>query len=68
MRGRRENSTPVAKKRKKKQREEFGAVERARLGAREAVGMPPPTRRVPARKEKPPKHKKRLIEEELEEL
>jgi hypothetical protein len=56
--------TPVAKKKKKK----FGAVERARLGAREAVGMPPPTRAVPARKHKPPKHKKRLIEEELEEL
>jgi hypothetical protein len=55
--------TPVAKKKKK-----FGAVERARLGAREAVGMPPPTRAVPARKHKPPKHKKRLIEEELEEL
>ena len=57
--------TPVAKKRKKKKK--FGAVERARLGAREAVGMPPPTRAVPARKHKPPKHKKKLIEEELEE-
>jgi hypothetical protein len=55
---------PVAKKRKKKK---FGMVERARLGAREVVGMPPPTRAVPAKKHKPPKHKKRLIEEELEE-
>jgi hypothetical protein len=55
----------MAKKRKKKKR--FGAVERARMGAREAVGMPPPTRTVPAGKHKPPKHKKKLLEEELEE-
>jgi hypothetical protein len=56
----------VAKKRKKKKKK-FGVVERARIGAREIIGMPPPSRAVPARKEKPPKHKKRLIEEELEE-
>jgi hypothetical protein len=56
----------MAKKRKKKKK--FGAVEQARLRAREALGTPRPTRAVPAKKHKPPRHKKKLLEQELDEL
>ena len=54
--------------RKKKKKKEFGAVEQVRLRAREAIGAPPPTRAVPAKKHKPPKHKKKFLEQELGEL
>jgi hypothetical protein len=56
----------VVKKRKKKKI--FGAAKQARLRAREAIGAPRPTRAVPAKKHKPPKHKKKLLEQELDEL
>lgn len=52
---------------KKKKKKKFGAVEEARLRAREAIGTPQPTRAVPSKKHKPPKHKKELIEQELRE-
>lgn len=58
----------MSKKRDKKKKKRFGAVERARLGARQAIGTPRPTRTVPSKKHKPPKHKKELLSEELEEL
>ena len=51
------------KRRKKKQ--EFGPAAEVRLRDREAIGTPPATRAVVSRKHKPPKHKKRLLEEEL---
>lgn len=53
---------------RKKRKKKFGAVEQVHLRAREAVGSPPPTRAVPAKKHKPPKHKKKLLEEELNEF
>jgi hypothetical protein len=46
-------------------RKKFGAVERARLQARHAAGTPPAGRAIPPKKHRPPKHKKKLIEEEL---
>jgi hypothetical protein len=48
-----------------KKRKKFGAVEHARLRARQAAGMPPPARTIRSKKRKPPKHKKKLIEDEL---
>ena len=33
--------------------------------ARENVGTPPPARVIPDRRAKPPKHKKRLLDDEL---
>jgi hypothetical protein len=59
---------PDAMVKRKKRKKTFGPVEQARLRAREAVGTPPPTRTVPAKKHKPPKHKKKLLEEELNEF
>jgi hypothetical protein len=56
------------KKRRKRKKKEFGAVEKVRLRAREVIGSPPPTRAVPAKKRKPPKHKQKLLEQELNEL
>lgn len=50
---------------KKKRKKEFGVVEAARLRAREAIGMPQPTRAAPSKKHKPPKHRKELMEQEL---
>jgi len=58
--------TGKRKQKKKKARKGFGLVEQVRLRAREALGPPPPARAVPSRKDKPPKHKKELIERELE--
>lgn len=37
----------------------------ARRRAREAVGPAPPERVIPDKRRKPPKHKKRVIDEEL---
>lgn len=51
----------MARKRKRKKRG-FSSVDRARLGAREAIGTPPPSRAFPSKKRKPPKHKKSLLE------
>lgn len=51
---------------KKKKKKKFGAVKHARLRARESVGTPPPTRSVPSKKHKTPKHKKELIDREME--
>jgi len=50
-------------RRKKKRKFEKGTE--ARRIARETVGAPPPARVIPDRRTKPPKHKKRLLDEEL---
>ncbi|HEV2616230.1 MAG TPA: hypothetical protein VGU63_06420 [Candidatus Acidoferrales bacterium] len=56
------NTLAVAR-RKKKRKFEKGAE--ARRLARENVGMPPAARVIPDRRTKPPKHKKRLLDEEV---
>jgi hypothetical protein len=59
----------MARRRKnRKKKKEFGPAAEVRLRAREAIGTPPATRAVVSRKDKPPKHKKRLLEEELGDL
>jgi hypothetical protein len=50
-----------AKKAKKKK--VFSAAIETRRQARELVGTPPPTRVIPDKRSKPPKHKKELLEE-----
>ncbi len=41
----------------------FRAATEARRQARELQGTPPPTRVIPDKRRKPPKHKKDLLEE-----
>ncbi|MGH9730714.1 MAG: hypothetical protein ACRD4A_03365 [Candidatus Acidiferrales bacterium] len=50
-------------RRKKKRKFEKGSE--ARRMARETVGTPPAARVIPDRRTRPPKHKKRLLDEEL---
>ncbi|HVA72043.1 MAG TPA: hypothetical protein VNF02_02940 [Candidatus Limnocylindrales bacterium] len=50
-------------RRKKKRKFEKGTE--ARRMARENIGTPPAARVIPDRRTKPPKHKKRLIDEEF---
>ncbi|HKV27335.1 MAG TPA: hypothetical protein VJN90_03540 [Candidatus Acidoferrales bacterium] len=50
-------------RRKKKRKFEKGAE--ARRLARENAGTPPAVRIIPDRRTKPPKHRKRLLDEEL---
>lgn len=56
-------NTLTVVRRKKKRKFEKGTE--ARRMARENVGTPPPARVIPDRLTKPPKHKKRLLDEEL---
>jgi len=56
-------NTPVMARRKKKRKFEKGTE--ARRMARENIGTPPAARVIPDRRTKPPKHKKRLIDEEF---
>jgi hypothetical protein len=51
--------------RKKKSR--FKASTEARRRARLGVGQPPPERTIPNKRNKPPKYKKPLIEQTVEE-
>lgn len=60
--------TRMRKKKAGKKKKEFGAVERSRLAARQAVGMPRPSRAILNKRHKPPKHKKQIIEQDLDEL
>jgi hypothetical protein len=48
----------MARKKKSRLRVEKEARRRARLG----IGMPPPERTIPNKRDKPPKHKKRLLD------
>jgi hypothetical protein len=41
----------------------FSAAAEARRQARELLGTPPPTRVIPNKRHKPPKHKKESLEE-----
>lgn len=50
---------------RKKSRGKFSAVKEARRRARQAVGLPPAERVIPDKRRKPPKHKKKIIEDEL---
>jgi hypothetical protein len=51
---------------KKKPKKKFRAATEARRQARELIGTPPPTRVEPDRRRKRPKHKKKAIEETLQ--
>jgi hypothetical protein len=51
--------------RKKKSR--FKASTEARRRARLGVGLPPPARTIPNKRDKPPKYKKPLIDQTAEE-
>jgi len=53
--------------RKPPKREPFSASKEVKRQARERVGSPPPSQRHESRREKPPKHKKR-VREEIEEI
>jgi hypothetical protein len=48
-----------------KRRRKFSVEKEARRRARERVGLPPAGRVLADRRRKPPKHKKKIIEEEL---
>lgn len=49
-----------------KRKRSFSAGAQARLRAREAIGTPPPSRAIPSKKRKPPKHKKDPLDDELD--
>ncbi len=49
-----------------KRRKKFSVEKEARRRARERVGLPPAERVLADRRRKPPKHKKRIIEEQLD--
>jgi hypothetical protein len=53
----------MARKRKKKR---LRVAKEARRRARQGIGLPPPERVIIERRFKPPKHKRQLIEDELE--
>jgi len=50
---------------KRKSRKKYDAGKEARRRAREMAGLPPPERVLPDKRRKPPKHKKKLVQEEL---
>ncbi len=51
--------------RKTKSSRKHSAGKEARRRARERAGLPPAERIIPDKRRKPPKHKKKWIEEEL---
>lgn len=53
----------MARQRKKKR---LRVAKEVRRRARQGVGLPPPERVIIEKRFKPPKHKKQLIEEDLE--
>jgi hypothetical protein len=56
------------KSRKRRKPQPFRATKQVRRLAREALGSPPPSRRIERPKDKPPKHKKRAGELVFDEL
>ncbi len=50
---------------KTKSRKKYSVGKEARRRAREMAGAPPAERILPDKRRKPPKHKKKLLEEEL---
>jgi hypothetical protein len=57
------HQTKMARKKKSKWKVSTEARRRARLG----VGLPPPERTIPNKRDKPPKYKKPLIDSAVEE-
>jgi hypothetical protein len=58
---------PMPRKRSRKKspkKKIFSAATEVRRQARELQGTPPPTRVIPNKRHKPPKHKKKLEEEQ----
>ncbi len=51
---------------KGKSRRKFTAGKEARRRAREIAGAPPAARVIPDKRRKPPKHKKEILEQELQ--
>jgi hypothetical protein len=49
----------------KKKKRKLGVSKEAKRRARDVVGLPPPERVIIEKRYKPPKHKKKLIEEEM---
>jgi hypothetical protein len=49
-----------------KSRRKFNVGKEARRRARQAAGLPPAERIIPDKRRKPPKHKKKPIEEEFD--
>lgn len=50
----------------RKRPKKFSAVKEAKRLARAVLGSPPPTKVVKDKRRKPPKHKKKVVEKELE--
>ncbi len=50
---------------RKKHRKKYSAGKEARRRARELAGLPPAERVLPDKRRKPPKHKKKLMEQEM---
>ncbi len=50
---------------KSKSRQKLNVGKEARRRARERAGLPPTERVIPDKRRKPPKHKKKLLEQEL---
>ncbi len=50
---------------KSKSRQRLNVSKEARRRAREQAGLPPTERIIPDKRRKPPKHKRKLFEEEL---
>jgi len=55
--------TRTRSRKKSSARKPFRAATEARRQARELQGTPPPTRVIPDKRRKPPKHKKKALEE-----
>ena len=51
------------KTKRKRKKKTFSAATEVRRQARELQGAPPPTRVIQDKRSKPPKHKKRVVEE-----
>ena len=51
------------KPKRKPKKKTFRAATEVRRQARELQGAPPPTRVIPDKRRKPPKHRKELLEE-----
>jgi hypothetical protein len=50
---------------KSKSRQRLNVSKEARRRAREQAGLPPTERIIPDKRRRPPKHKRKLLEEEL---
>jgi len=49
----------------KRSKKKYGVGKEARRRARQMAGLPPAERIIPDKRRKPPKHKRKLIEDEL---